>query len=154
MGLPKVHLVNSSNVHRVLSHGSKTTTDQPSQLDSTQETDSANTGAAKALPFGGHYFMGCFEDNSPKKARLEYDALVPKKDRKQMSASVCFEFCRAKPNVEFFALQKGSKCYCSQYFTRRTSTWRDEQCDEPCKGGVGEMCGGKHKISAYEMHRE
>lgn len=117
-----------------------------------QESNPPSQDAAGSPPFDGSFFMGCFKDDSPKDSRLEYDALVPKEDKQRMSSSVCYEFCRSKANVEFFAMYEGRKCYCAPYLT--LSKVHQEKCEEPCEGRGNEMCGGKHTVSAYEMHRD
>lgn len=134
-----------------MSGSSKKNEKQASHIDSEQKPESTSKGSADTPPFNGHFLIGCFQDNSPKEVRLEYDASVSKKEKQKMSADVCFEFCKTQPNVEFFALYEGRKCYCAPYFSRGKEA--AEQCDEPCEGGAGEMCGGKRKVSAYEMHR-
>jgi len=105
------------------------------------------------LPFDGQFLMGCFEDNSPKESRLFYDVLVPKEDSEPMSSTVCYEFCRSKPGMLFFATYEGRKCYCAPYFDLNAGTGGEGQCEQVCEGRPTEMCGGMAKISAYEMHR-
>jgi len=108
---------------------------------------------ADFLPFDGQFLMGCFEDESPKESRLEYDVLVPKEDQEAMSSTVCYEFCRSKPGMLFFATYEGRKCYCAPYLHLNAGTGGEGQCEEVCEGRPTEMCGGMNKISAYELHR-
>lgn len=70
-----------------------------------------------------------------------------------MSSEVCYEFCRSKPGMLFFATYEGRKCYCAAYLTLSAGTGGQGQCEEVCEGRPTEMCGGMHKVSAYEMHR-
>lgn len=70
-----------------------------------------------------------------------------------MSSEVCYEFCRSKPGMLFFAVYEGRKCYCAPYLTLNAGTGGEGQCEAICEGKPTEMCGGMHKISAYEMHR-
>merc|ERR550514_1840183 len=70
-----------------------------------------------------------------------------------MTSHVYYEFCRSKPNALFFAVYEGRKCYCSPYLHLNAGAGGEGQCEEVCEGRPTEMCGGMHKISAYEMHR-
>lgn len=154
MGTQNFRASSAKAGHVLSGSGKKSGKKQASR--SGENANSTSKGAVDLQPFDGHLFIGCFKDNSPLESRLDYDDLVPKEEKQRMSSAVCFEFCRSKAHVEFFALYEGRKCYCSPYLT--LSKGRQEQCEEPCQGQRNEMCGGitkgLHTVSAYEMHRD
>jgi hypothetical protein len=80
-----------------------------------------------------------------------YNQLVAKEDRKPMTPSVCFEYCRSFDNFNFFGLLNGRECYCTPYYKAKAGG-EDQQCDAPCEGNNAEFCGGKDKTDIYEMH--
>jgi hypothetical protein len=79
-----------------------------------------------------------------------YDDIVPKPDRQPMSPSVCFEFCRTVPDVHFFGVHAGRKCYCMPAMKQIAGD--DSRCDAVCEGDAGNMCGSMTKSSIFEMH--
>lgn len=81
---------------------------------------------------------------------VHYTAHVPKEDRKQMSHSVCFEFCRTVPEMGFFGISNGRDCYCTPYYKPMASD--SSECDAVCEGDNTKMCGGKSKNSLFSMH--
>jgi len=81
---------------------------------------------------------------------VHYTAHVPKEDRKAMTQTVCFEFCRTVPNMQFFGLLNGRECYCAPYYTMMVGD--SSNCDATCEGDTTMMCGGKTKSSIFSMH--
>merc|ERR1719504_4844 len=63
----------------------------------------------KALPYDGYFNFGCYMDESPKDARLDYKEEMERlfEEKQPVSAKVCFEFCRDRPEYKFFALTHG-----------------------------------------------
>merc|ERR1719482_2678152 len=107
----------------------------------------------KALPYDGYFNFGCYMDESPKDARLDYKEEMERlfEEKQPVSAKVCFEFCRDRPEYKFFALTLGRDCYCTKY-TKRAPGGSDK-CTRQCEGNPSQMCGGDFKASLYEMHR-
>jgi len=81
---------------------------------------------------------------------VHYTDIIAKEDRKEMTPEVCFEFCRAVPDMLVFGITNGRDCYCSPYFKNMASDSSD--CDEVCDGDKTQICGGKTKSSIFEMH--
>lgn len=67
-----------------------------------------------------------------------------------MKPQLCFDFCRQNETAKFFGLQ-GGKCYCEPFFHAK-SLGGEGVCDFACEGNQKEMCGGKEKVSLFEMH--
>lgn len=114
-------------------------------------------GAAKGksgggIPFDGMFEVGCFVDDTPESEWIRYEEVVPKEDRKPITPTVCFDFCRTKAAL-FFGLLEGRKCYCTPYPTLSAGTGGQGQCAEVCEGDTSLQCGGMTKTLIYEMHR-
>merc|ERR550532_1247559 len=78
---------------------------------------------------------------------VHYTAHVPKEDRKPMTHSVCFEFCRTVPEMNFFGILNGRECYCAPYYEMMAGD--SSNCDALCEGDTKLVCGGKHKSSIF-----
>lgn len=89
---------------------------------------------------------------------VRYNEVVLDFDRKPMTPTVCFEFCRTVPDMVYFGLVNGRTCYCTPYFTPGAGNYpprdsRGAHCDAPCPGDPTTMCGNTDgKSSIYEMH--
>jgi len=81
---------------------------------------------------------------------VHYDAFVARKDRVEMTPTVCFEFCRTVPNMGFFGITNGRSCYCTPYFQAMASD--SSPCDAVCEGDRRQSCGSKAKSSIFVMH--
>lgn len=81
---------------------------------------------------------------------IRYTDMVAKMDRKPMTHTVCYDFCRTVPHMSFFGIQNGRECYCTPYFKQAASDSSD--CDAPCDGDSSTVCGGKAKSSIFSMH--
>merc|ERR1719235_2069174 len=81
---------------------------------------------------------------------VHYEAHVKKEDRKPMTQSICFEFCRTVPNMGFFGILNGNNCYCAPYYKQMAGD--SSQCDNASPGDSTIMCGGKSKSSIFALH--
>jgi len=81
---------------------------------------------------------------------VHYDNMVGKEDREEMTPSVCFGLCRSIPDMMFFGIKNGNKCYCAPYYKPMASD--DSVCDMPCEGDSTTICGSKTKSSVFSMH--
>lgn len=81
---------------------------------------------------------------------IHYTEIVPKEDQEDMTHQVCFEFCRTVPDMTFFGINNGRDCYCAPYYKPMAGS--SDECDAPCPGKPGQMCGGKTKSSVFSMH--
>jgi len=80
---------------------------------------------------------------------VRYDMVVEGDSQESMTPSVCFEFCRTVPNMNFFGLINGRDCYCEHYYQ---TTSAEGTCDLPCEGDSASICGGSDMSSLYQMH--
>jgi len=81
---------------------------------------------------------------------VHYTEIVAKEDQEDMTHQVCFEFCRTVPDMTFFGINNGRDCYCTPYYKPMAGS--SDECDAPCPGKPGQMCGGKSKSSVFSMH--
>jgi len=81
---------------------------------------------------------------------MHYEKLVPSEDREKMTHTVCFGICRTIPDMLFFGIKNGNKCYCAPYY--KPMAGDDTVCDTPCEGDSTTMCGSKSKSSMFGMH--
>jgi hypothetical protein len=82
---------------------------------------------------------------------VHYSSHVAKEDREQMTIDTCFKFCRTVEGMSFFGLTNGRECYCTPFF--KAEAGDSSQCDAPCDGNPGTMCGGARKSSVFGMHQ-
>jgi len=78
-----------------------------------------------------------------------YDHVVESDSQVSMTPSVCFDFCRTMPDMNFFGLIDGRTCYCEHYYMTSTG---EGTCDLPCEGDSASICGGSDMSSLYQMH--
>merc|ERR1719506_1170868 len=81
---------------------------------------------------------------------LHYNALVPKKQRKEMTPRVCFNFCRHMEDMYFFGIKNGRECYCTPFYQPMPDD--TSECDISCEGDSRLSCGGLSKSSIFQMH--
>merc|ERR1719412_924868 len=81
---------------------------------------------------------------------VHYEQMVPSEDREEMTHAVCFGLCRSIPDMMFFGIKNGNKCYCAPYY--KPLAGDDSVCDSPCEGDSTTMCGSKSKSSMFSMH--
>lgn len=81
---------------------------------------------------------------------VRYEDMVPKEDREEMTLTVCFGLCRTIPDMLFFGIKNGNKCYCAPYY--KPEAGDDSVCDTPCEGDSATMCGSNSKSSMFQMH--
>jgi len=106
--------------------------------------------AGGAMIADGFSRVACVQDGSPKDVRLYYKDVLVKTSQKNMDPTTCFNFCRDKVGSRFFMIEYGRDCYCTEYF--HDISTGGGTCDLPCEADNSEMCGGKVKASAFEMH--
>jgi len=99
--------------------------------------------------FGDNKFSYKMEQRS-NVSIVHYTEHVVKADRKAMTPSVCFEFCRTVPSMGFFGIVNGRDCYCTPYYKPMESG--SSICDATCEGDATLMCGGKEKSTIWSMH--
>jgi len=81
---------------------------------------------------------------------VHYTEIVPKRDRKEMTHAVCFQFCRGIPDMSFFGINNGRDCYCTPFYKKMASD--SSKCDATCEGDDSTLCGGKRKSTIFSMH--
>lgn len=104
----------------------------------------------------GYSLIGCMTYESMRHedfaARFWYHEHVAKYDQEAMTRQVCWNFCRNVTGASAFGLEDGRKCFCSPLLGFNPSPGGLGDCDAPCEGDSGEMCGGMEKADVYEMH--
>ena len=68
-----------------------------------------------------------------------------------MTPAVCATICQdnSGSSYSYFGLQAGGECYCGN----DSGDLADEtDCDQPCTGDQGVMCGGSNRNSIYSLH--
>jgi hypothetical protein len=116
----------------------------------------------------GYWPVGCYTDkmlttgdkfgiekdkyiNSADVSIANYADLVDDADKKPMTPTVCFEFCSTLPDMVFFGVTEGRRCYCSPYFA--SGPGDGSKCDAVCEGDTTLMCGNTAgRSSVFEMH--
>jgi len=123
---------------------------QPKEAPPTEAGPEGSGGESgdPAIIADGFSRFACLSDDSPAAVRIPYDDGNMR--RPQMSPTECFTFCRDKAGMRFFLIGHGRDCYCTEYI--HDVTTGGGNCDLPCEGDYDEMCGGKVKASAFEMH--
>jgi len=80
-----------------------------------------------------------------------YNDLVDDADKQPMTPTVCFEFCSTLPDMVFFGITEGRRCYCTPYFF--SGPGDGSKCDAVCEGDTTLMCGNTAgRSSVFEMH--
>jgi len=81
----------------------------------------------------------------------KYNELVLKMEQKEVTPTICFQFCRTIRGMVFFGIANGNECYCAPYF--HAGPGDDSKCDVGCQGDPTKMCGNaKGKSTIWEMH--
>lgn len=80
-----------------------------------------------------------------------YDELLDDADKKDMTPTVCFEFCSTLPRMVYFGITEGRKCYCTPYY--KPGAGASGNCDAVCVGDQTQRCGSTAgKSSVFQMH--
>jgi hypothetical protein len=81
---------------------------------------------------------------------VRYTDRVHEEQQEPMTPRICFNFCRTVPDMLYFGLSAGRKCYCSPYYKQGPG---DGVCDAGCAGDSSVTCGNTKGMSdVYEMH--
>jgi len=83
-------------------------------------------------------------------AIVRYEEIVLKDEQKEMTPTICFEFCRTLPDMVYFGINNGMHCYCTPFYKPMPAT--EAKCDIGCAGDPSQMCGNKEKSTIFEMH--
>ena len=94
-------------------------------------------------------YQGCFRDPEPETAADMPFAFALPGTAHTLSAAVCAAACaEQQPPTTFFGLRAGSHCLCAETFGRYGAV-EDHECDTPCTGEPGRLCGSAERISVY-----
>eukprot|EP00752_Nemacystus_decipiens_P008421 g7527.t1 len=94
--------------------------------------------------------IGCFNDGNPKAMGL---ATSPACDG-TMSAEICASFCATVEGATHFGLEYQRECHCGgadDDYTHYGDELAPGDCDMPCSGAPGEMCGGDGTMNVYAI---
>lgn len=81
---------------------------------------------------------------------VRYEEIVLKDEQKEMTPTICFEFCRTLPDMVYFGINNGRHCYCTPFFKPQPAD--ESNCDVGCAGEPSAMCGNVDKSTIFEMH--
>ena len=97
-------------------------------------------GKAAKLPVNEPKKLGCFKDNQGRD--LDGFSFVG-----IMNAKICSETCRSK-GFKYAGTQYSEQCFCGNSYGKYGKA---DNCDMPCKGHEGEICGGTWANTIYKV---
>jgi hypothetical protein len=89
---------------------------------------------------------GCYVD--PIRPRL-FEFYASFSGRK-MSSSKCVRYCD-RQGFSFAGTENGGQCFCSDDLDEDAVLRDESECSSPCKGAMGEKCGGPARLSVFTM---
>ena len=92
-------------------------------------------------------YVGCYIDDVKNRV-LEHR----EEDSRTLTLELCVEKCR-KGNYTFVGLEFRRECFCGKIPNSYTRIGQvsNSQCDLSCLGNRTQTCGGKFRISIYEI---
>ncbi|KAK0719031.1 WSC domain-containing protein [Apiosordaria backusii] len=66
-----------------------------------------------------------------------------------MTTQRCADYC-LNSGFTWFGLQYMAECFCGPELDALSTQLNDTDCDLPCTGDAGEVCGGSSKLSVYQ----
>ncbi|CAM9274851.1 unnamed protein product [Laminaria digitata] len=119
----------------------------PTPTPTSEDTPAPSTPTPSPTEYS---LAGCFTDlKSSRILTSQFSATV-------MSAEVCFDLCNDGVNTHF-GTQFARECWCGvdADLTKNGDMLAIEECDFLCAGTTsGEFCGGRNKLTAYEIAEE
>ncbi|KAL8826061.1 MAG: hypothetical protein Q9191_004032 [Dirinaria sp. TL-2023a] len=65
-----------------------------------------------------------------------------------MTTETCLAACKSQ-NYPLAGTEYASECYCGVVLGNGTASAPDTDCNMPCKGNPGEICGGRSRLNLY-----
>ncbi|PNH44579.1 hypothetical protein VD0004_g3158 [Verticillium dahliae] len=68
-----------------------------------------------------------------------------------MTVPLCLDFCRrgTRAAYAYAGLQYARECWCAQRLSGLSEAMPEADCDLPCDGDTGMVCGGDMRLSLY-----
>ncbi|RBQ82763.1 hypothetical protein VDGD_21018 [Verticillium dahliae] len=68
-----------------------------------------------------------------------------------MTVPLCLDFCRrgTRAAYAYAGLQYARECWCAQRLSGLSEAMPEADCDLPCDGDDGMVCGGDMRLSLY-----
>lgn len=66
-----------------------------------------------------------------------------------MTVPMCLDFCSQKGGTvyQYAGLEYSRECWCAPYLSGASEKMDEAECDLPCAGDEGVVCGGNAKLS-------
>jgi hypothetical protein len=103
--------------------------------------DNMDALIAAAAAISDKSFLGCFKDSN-KRDLSGYAFSSPK-----MTKNLCVDTCRRK-GFKYAGLQYSQQCFCGNSYGK---LGKSDNCNMPCSGNKGEICGGGWANSVYQI---
>ena len=93
--------------------------------------------------------LGCFLDDAAKRT-LKQPEEVPSGNA-TMTVEKCLGVCQSL-EYTFAGLENGNECYCDHRIQKSGNCSSVQtECNMPCSGKKGQICGGRSRLSIYEL---
>ncbi|WQF77916.1 Putative carbohydrate-binding WSC [Colletotrichum destructivum] len=109
------------------------------------------TGSDKYL------YQGCFNETNDIANTAHERALSGGASRVlqgNMTVPLCLSFCSSGADKEYTyaGLEYSRECWCAQRISGLSVKFDDSECNLPCDGNQGMVCGGALKLSVYKLN--
>ena len=101
----------------------------------------AGLGPSTALPNGWSY-SGCYVESAKARA-LSLDMYTAN----SLTGQKCAQYCNSK-GYRIAGTEYAKQCFCGNELPAETAT---SGCDMACRGNAKEACGGRGRLSVYEI---
>lgn len=95
------------------------------------------------VPYEPFEYTGCFKDIGSPPA-LEWRSLL---DQNAMTIEICTAYCKGNSN-RYAGLSYYGVCYCGMSIEGPKAD--ESECNLPCSGNKGQICGGDNILSVWE----
>ncbi|KAK1600398.1 WSC domain-containing protein [Colletotrichum navitas] len=108
------------------------------------------TGSDKYL------YQGCFNETTDIANTAHLRALSGGASRVfqgNMTVPLCLSFCSTGADEEYTyaGMEYSRECWCAQTISGLSVKLNDSECNLPCDGNQGMVCGGALKLSVYKL---
>ncbi|OHW95486.1 WSC domain-containing protein [Colletotrichum incanum] len=101
-------------------------------------------------------YQGCFNETNDIANTAHERALSGGASRVlqgNMTVPLCLSFCGSGADKEYTyaGLEYSRECWCAQRISGLSVKFDDSECNLPCDGNQGMVCGGALKLSVYKL---
>ncbi|KAM0332071.1 hypothetical protein ACHAQA_002340 [Verticillium albo-atrum] len=126
----------------------------PWETSTTTTTGGTSTTQTSATPpYGTPTWepLGCYVNNNDPEVPVMSKRITPDGGDAALTVSKCQGLCFADDwDVFLVGVEGGNTCWCSTYLV--SEKVEDDDCNIPCAGREGEMCGGSNLVFAYQAN--